>query len=591
MALTEPFIWGSGGARLTPEEIARERELALALQQNDFSPVGHWSQGAARVLNSLGGVLREKRADQASAANSEADAALISALLGGGSAPASGVSAPGAQLSAAPAQGGAQPFSGSQQEFVNMLLPEAMKASEQTGVDPRIIIAQAAQESGWGKSAPGNNFFGIKSHGAPGGQTLATNEVVNGQTVPTQASFRTYDSPQASVQGYADFITSNPRYQGLRQAQGLDAQLQALGQSDYATDPNYAASVGQIARGINLPQQPVRVASADGADFGPVAQALAQSQPRAQPPNPVAQALAQAPQQPQRPQINPAIMEALTSPYASREAKAIAQTMLQQQMQAQQQANDPRRRMELEKLELETERLRNPQAPDAIRTLQARAEAAGLAPGTPQYQAFMLSGGAAPVPQVGSIPAGYQLQYDDQGRPVSAVPIPGTPQAMEAEAAARSRATVQDRKSTSTDVIGDAAQRARELTGWSTTGMVGSLASNASSSQAAELRRQVDVMKSIATIENLTAMRMASPTGGALGNVTEKEGAMLASATGALDAAASEADFKRALDNYEKTLYRVVHGTEAGDKLFEERRKAAGGQSRTSSGINWSVEP
>ncbi|EPZ76662.1 hypothetical protein M798_01905 [Brucella melitensis ADMAS-G1] len=80
-------------------------------------------------------------------------------------------------------------------------------------------------------------------------------------------SFRTFASPQDSVAGYADFIASNKRYRPMREAQGLDAQLQALGASGYATDPNYARSVGAIARSINLPQQAqpqgVQVASLD----------------------------------------------------------------------------------------------------------------------------------------------------------------------------------------------------------------------------------------------------------------------------------------------------------------------------------------
>lgn len=140
----------------------------------------------------------------------------------------------------------------SKEDFVRMLWPSALEASKATGIDPRIIVAQAAQETGWGRSAPGNNFFGIKSHGKPGGQTFKTHEVINGQRVGMNDSFRRFDSPADSVAGYADFMTSNPRYRPMRQADGLDAQLQALGASGYATDPNYARSVGSIAR--TLPQ-------------------------------------------------------------------------------------------------------------------------------------------------------------------------------------------------------------------------------------------------------------------------------------------------------------------------------------------------
>lgn len=88
MALSNPletFVWGAGGARKTPEEIARDREIAAALmaQGVDTSPVGHWTQGAARVVGALGGVLKERRANKASERNAADSQARIAKLLGG----------------------------------------------------------------------------------------------------------------------------------------------------------------------------------------------------------------------------------------------------------------------------------------------------------------------------------------------------------------------------------------------------------------------------------------------------------------------------------------------------------------------------
>lgn len=143
------------------------------------------------------------------------------------------------------------------QVFIQQMMPLALEESRRTGVDPRIIIAQAAVESGYGRSAPGNNYFGIKSHGQPGGQTLATSEVGPNGAYRTQDSFRTYGDMASSAKGYGDFILQNPRYQAMRAATGLDAQLDALGKSGYATDPNYARKVGSIARGLSLYSPPV----------------------------------------------------------------------------------------------------------------------------------------------------------------------------------------------------------------------------------------------------------------------------------------------------------------------------------------------
>ena len=59
--MKSPFVWGKGGRAMTPEEVDRERELvALARSKmGDTSPVGHWTQGATRVVDALGAVLRD----------------------------------------------------------------------------------------------------------------------------------------------------------------------------------------------------------------------------------------------------------------------------------------------------------------------------------------------------------------------------------------------------------------------------------------------------------------------------------------------------------------------------------------------------
>jgi len=138
------------------------------------------------------------------------------------------------------------------EKFLRVIGPHAVEAGRTIGVDPRLIIAQSALETGWGKAAPGNNYFGIKSHGVPGGQPLQTSEVdpATGQRYTTKASFRTYDDPKASVDDYANFLLTNDRYKPLLEAKGLAAQVAALGKSGYATDPNYAKSVSSIAGGI-----------------------------------------------------------------------------------------------------------------------------------------------------------------------------------------------------------------------------------------------------------------------------------------------------------------------------------------------------
>jgi hypothetical protein len=86
------------------------------------------------------------------------------------------------------------------------------------------------------------------------------------------------------------------------------------------------------------------------------------------------------------------LAEIANSPYATEGQRAVATQLLEQQMQA----ADPMYRLGLEREQLEVERLRNgggTESPAGYRELELRATAAGLVPGTPEFQQFMLSGG------------------------------------------------------------------------------------------------------------------------------------------------------------------------------------------------------
>ncbi|SDU17245.1 flagellar assembly peptidoglycan hydrolase FlgJ [Halopseudomonas salegens] len=144
------------------------------------------------------------------------------------------------------------------EQFVSTLLPMAEKAAQRLGVEPRYLVAQAALETGWGrsmiKSADGGssyNLFGIKSHGGWQGEKASTltHEYREGQRVKEQASFRSYASFEQSFEDYVDFLQSNGRYsQALTQTDNPDAFFRALQKAGYATDPHYASKVSQIAR-------------------------------------------------------------------------------------------------------------------------------------------------------------------------------------------------------------------------------------------------------------------------------------------------------------------------------------------------------
>jgi flagellar rod assembly protein/muramidase FlgJ len=136
--------------------------------------------------------------------------------------------------------------------FVASIAPTAKAVAEELGIDPRIVIAQAALETGWGTSVKRNNLFGIKSHGKKDGLMVQTHEVLDGKRIKVRDSFRQYDSYDASIADYGSFLKQNKRYKPMLQATTLREQVEALGKSGYATDPEYADKVMAIAKSKRL---------------------------------------------------------------------------------------------------------------------------------------------------------------------------------------------------------------------------------------------------------------------------------------------------------------------------------------------------
>jgi hypothetical protein len=134
--------------------------------------------------------------------------------------------------------------------FTEQLGPLLQEAGRQLGVSPRILLAQAALETGWGRSVVGNNVFGIKAGPSWQGSevTTMTHEVEAGQMAARQASFRAYPSLDAAVQDYVALVGGSHRYQAVIGA-GDDAAAYAQGllAGGYATDTEYAHKLEAVA--------------------------------------------------------------------------------------------------------------------------------------------------------------------------------------------------------------------------------------------------------------------------------------------------------------------------------------------------------
>jgi flagellum-specific peptidoglycan hydrolase FlgJ len=135
------------------------------------------------------------------------------------------------------------------EDFVSLLKPVATKVAADLGIDPKIIMAQAILETGYGSAVKGKNYFGIKSHGRSGGIDVFTHESLGGKPVKMTDKFRSYDSLEDSVKDYGTFLKENKRYTPLLEADTLEDQLEATGASGYATDPRYKKRLKGIIEG------------------------------------------------------------------------------------------------------------------------------------------------------------------------------------------------------------------------------------------------------------------------------------------------------------------------------------------------------
>jgi len=228
--------------------------------------------------------LLPKSADPAAANGTASNASPSSTLLGTTHQPAFAASAQFISKMAA-ANGSAdtntdpdtQWHAGSPEEFVEKLWPCAERAGRELGIDPRHLLAQAALETGWGKSLPcatdgstSFNFFGIKAGDSWQGDSVSvkTLEFEGGVPVPRQAKFRSYDSAADGFRDYVDVLRNNPRYaDALNTGTDAKAFASALQKGGYATDPAYANKIAAIAQ--NLPINETALKSSTDAPMTP----------------------------------------------------------------------------------------------------------------------------------------------------------------------------------------------------------------------------------------------------------------------------------------------------------------------------------
>ncbi|MEU5727023.1 glucosaminidase domain-containing protein [Micromonospora sp. NPDC047738] len=156
--------------------------------------------------------------------------------------------------------------------FVREHLPHAKRSQDETGVPWLVTLGQAALESGWGRHAPRNNFFGIKAKASDPESTrqlLRTKEVLRhpNAVFPEIISvtprpdgrydyvvkdwFRAYPSPAEAFSAHGAFLRRHKRYAPAFGHVGDPyAFARAVAAAGYATDPSYASVLTSVMRTI-----------------------------------------------------------------------------------------------------------------------------------------------------------------------------------------------------------------------------------------------------------------------------------------------------------------------------------------------------
>lgn len=510
------FTWGAGGARMTPEDVAKRRQIeqAILARGTDTSPVGHWSQGLARVTDALAGSVRRGQTNRAEREGKASAEETIASLLGGGTAAAtpSPVSAP--VQAPEPAEG---------DYSIAPSYYDSIKSAESSGnpnaKNPNSSATGLYQftEGTWADLAKNNPDLGLTPDGRldPAQQEKAMRAFTNqnasalvGSKLPTTpgnlyaAHFlgaggavpvlqAPEEAPMASLVS-PEVIAANPHLQGMT-----------------AGDFRKWAD-GKAAPRQRAPGNMVADASGDMAAL-----------PSAQP----AQNVSSRGGQPDIAQL----LQASGNEWLSDSQRAVVNALVKSRLDQ----SAPKDLMEV------NGRVYDPNTNTVIQDFSKEKE---RRTGTVKDRVVDLDTG--------------EVVADFSG---------------EAEAKARQSEAGQ----TTSETVMTAAKRAFEAASNPTaTGTLGQVMSNLGETDAAEVYRQVDTLRSIAATENIQAMRKSSPSGAALGNASDADINLLKNKAGALDP--KSPNFKRDLEDYTKTLFRVIHGAEAGDKLFAEQWKADG---------------
>lgn len=163
----------------------------------------------------------------------------------------------------APMNDNARPVKGAptQQQFIQTLAPIAQELSKDYGVQPAILLAQAAYETNYGSSILAVKYHNLYSLVAQAGQDkirLKDQIYQNGKWQSQAVSFAIYPTWKASMEAYLERLHQGTwgktTYKDVASTTDYKVAAGYLGQSSYSTDPNYASELIKIIESNKLTQ-------------------------------------------------------------------------------------------------------------------------------------------------------------------------------------------------------------------------------------------------------------------------------------------------------------------------------------------------
>lgn len=574
------FIFGAEGLPKTPQELARMRAIASALQKRKTPK--NVGEGIAALGQGIASGLYMRQANKAEKAGQEgansAFSTIMSALGGGGSEAASVPSGSGVSYS------GNIPAEDLETDPVNRRISQGFSAfGGEDGSNYADAIASIESAGSGDYAAVGPQTGKGRAYGRyqvmdfnvgpwtekHHGQRLTPEEFLaspEAQDAVFNGEFGSYVQKYGNPQDAASmWFTGKPAEQGANRAdvngmtgsRYVDKFTKALGTQTASLNPSIMPEEPAIDPKAVLAQRLTKM-QGQGVSANPIAEEpqLAQAAP-SQGVQRVAQAQQGMDQQTMQ------IIEAINNPYMQPGQKAVLGAMLKQRMQS----NDPLHQMQLEKGQLELDQMRNPTTDDIKEYNLAKSQ--GYQGSFVDYMSGMKKAGAQNITvgggKYGTIPPGFELVETPQGATLQA--IPGGPAELEAQKLAETQRVAQETKARSGNVVIEDIDRA--LAGLDegslpTSGAFGGLLSNVPGTQAFDVGQLIETVKANSGFDRLQAMRDASPTGGALGAINQSEMGLLQAALGNLSQSQSADQLKFNLKRVRRVYDEIINGPGGG---------------------------